>query len=785
MQNEDQKTLFALTQPALPKKKSEEVDFLVVDIAKFIPKFSPEILREALTPLPKGTLDQLFIVFHQKIFQDLKNWRELRLLAKKTSLDLSGLKNANSNIQTFSSILENQYDDLTTSYSDAQYDVIKAIRELFLVIDKSLPEYTKVGSKPSSAFSKVQHAVPMLSLGNAFSDEDVADFLDRVRRFLKLDADEMPAIVAEPKIDGLSLSLRYEKGELVRAATRGDGFTGEDVTANVRTIKDIPNVLKGRHIPAACELRGEVYMLKSDFLTLNKKQEEADDTVFANPRNSAAGSLRQKDVSITASRPLKFFAYAWGEMSDYPMASPTQHAMLKWLDKVGFTVNPEITLCKSIDDALAFYNRIGTERASLGYDIDGVVYKVDRIDWQARLGFAGRNPRWAIAHKFAAEQATTILNGIDIQVGRTGAMTPVARLAPVTVGGVVVQNATLHNEDYIKGIGSDGNPIRDGVDIRIGDTVVVQRAGDVIPQVVSVALDKRPKGTKPYEFPQVCPACGSHAVREEGEAVRRCTGALICPAQAVERLKHFVSRNAFDIEGLGEKQVQEFFHDGLIMSAVDIFTLQKRDARSASKLMQREGYGETSVRNLFAAIDARRSVELHRLIYALGIRHVGEGNAKLLARHYGTIEAFREAMLAAAKGGTGEENATEAYQDLNDIGGVGEIVADAVVEFFAEPRNVKALGELLREIEVRPAEKPRKSSPVSSKTVVFTGSLTKFTRDEAKAVAERLGAKVAGSVSKKTDYVVAGEEAGSKLNKARELGVTVLTEDEWLALIVE
>src|SRR6266568_4660290 len=676
------------------------------------------------------------------------------------------------------------YQDDAPKISDADYDALRkranAIEARFPELVTSESPSQKIGAQPSGRFAKVQHAVPMLSLGNAFSDEDVVDFVDRIRRFLKLDADEIPAIVAEPKIDGLSLSLRYENGELVRAATRGDGTTGEDVTGNARTIKDIPNTLKGRKIPAACEVRGEIYMLKQDFLILNKKQAEADDTVFANPRNSAAGSLRQKDVSITASRPLKFFAYAWGEMSELP--ADTQHGMLAWMDKAGFVVNPLTKLCKDLDEVLAFYRKIGEDRASLGYDIDGVVYKIDRLDWQQRLGFVSRNPRWAVAHKFAAEQATTILNGIDIQVGRTGALTPVARLAPVTVGGVVVQNATLHNEDYINGIGNDGNPIRDGVDIRIGDTVVVQRAGDVIPQVVSVVLDKRPKNAKPYSFPQVCPACGSHAVREEGEAVRRCTGALICPAQTVERLRHFVSRNAFDIEGLGEKQVQEFFQDGLIMSPVDIFTLQKRDARSTSRLMQREGYGETSVRNLFAAIDARRSIELHRLIYALGIRHVGEGNAKLLARHYGTIDAFREAMLAAAKHGTGEGNTSEAYQDLNDIGGVGEIVADAVVEFFAEPRNVKALGELLREIEVRPAEQPRKSSPVSSKTVVFTGSLTKFTRDEAKAVAERLGAKVAGSVSKKTDYVVAGEDAGSKLTKARELGVAVLSEDDWLKL---
>src|SRR5882762_7924159 len=661
------------------------------------------------------------------------------------------------------------------SVSDAAYD---ALRRRLEAIEQKFPDLVttdsptqKVGAAPARGFAKVQHAVPMLSLGNAFSDEDVTEFVDRIRRFLKLDADEIPALVAEPKIDGLSLSLRYENGELVRAATRGDGFAGEDVTANVRTIKDIPHALKGRNIPAACEMRGEVYMLKKDFLELNKKQAEADDTVFANPRNSAAGSLRQKDVAITASRPLKFFAYTWGEMSERP--ADTQHGMLEWMDKAGFAVNPLTTLCKSIDDVLTFYRKIGDERASLGYDIDGVVYKVDRLDWQDRLGFVSRSPRWAIAHKFAAEKATTKLLKIEIQVGRTGALTPVAKLAPVTVGGVVVQNATLHNEDEIA-----------RKDIREGDTVVVQRAGDVIPQVVSIVLDKRPKSAKPYQFPQVCPACGSHAVREEGEAVRRCTGALICPAQAVERLKHFVSRNAFDIEGLGEKQVQEFFQDSLIRSPADIFTLQNRDARSANKLAEREGYGETSVRNLFTAIDARRSIELHRLIYALGIRHVGEGNAKLLARHYGTIDAFRDAMLAAAKHGTGEENTSEAYQDLNDIGGIGEIVADAVVEFFAEPRNVKALDQLLNALErVLPAEQPRKSSPVSGKIVVFTGSLEKMTRDEAKATAERLGAKASGSVSKKTDYVVAGPGAGSKLAEAKKLGVAVLTEDEWLKLV--
>jgi DNA ligase (NAD+) len=680
---------------------------------------------------------------------------------------------------------ERYYQKDAPTVSDAAYD---ALRKRLEEIEARFPDLVTansptqtVGAAPARGFAKVQHTVPMLSLGNAFSDEEVAEFVERVQRFLKLGADEIPAIVAEPKIDGLSLSLRYENGELVRAATRGDGFTGEDVTANVRTIKDVPHELKGRNIPAACELRGEVYMLKKDFLALNKKQAEAEDTVFANPRNSAAGSLRQKDVAITASRPLKFFAYTWGEMSERP--SDTQHGMLKWMEKAGFVVNPLVTLCKSVDDVLAFYRRIGDERASLGYDIDGVVYKVDRLDWQERLGFVSRSPRWAIAHKFAAEQATTILNGIDIQVGRTGAMTPVARLEPVTVGGVVVSNATLHNEDYIKGIGNDGQPIREGVDLRVGDTVVVQRAGDVIPQVVSVILDKRPKNAKPYVFPHKCPNSGSHAVREEGEAVRRCTGALICPAQAVERLKHFVSRLAFDIDGLGEKQIQEFYDDGLIMHPVDIFTLEKRDARAAKKLRDREGFGEVSVRNLFAAIDARRRIELNRLIFALGIRHVGEGNAKLLARHYGSIENFRVAMAEAAAAQAEEGNASEAYADLNNIAGIGDIVADAVVEFFAEKRNVKALNDLLAEIEVLPMEQARKDSAVAGKTVVFTGSLEKFTRDEAKASAERMGAKVSGSVSKKTDLVVAGPGAGSKLKDAEKHGVKVISEDDWLKLI--
>ena len=664
------------------------------------------------------------------------------------------------------------YQQDAPTVSDADYD---GLRRRVAELEAEFPNLVtpaspsqKVGAAPSRAFAKVQHAVPMLSLGNAFNDEDVAEFVARIRRFLRLREGEFPALVAEPKIDGLSLSLRYENGELTRAATRGDGFTGEDVTANVRTMKEIPERLKGKAHPAACEIRGEVYMLKQDFLALNKKQQEAGDTIFANPRNSAAGSLRQKDVSITASRPLKFFAYAWGEMSEPP--SDTQHGMLTWMQKAGFVVNPLIRPCRSLEDVLGFYRSIGEQRAALPYDIDGVVYKVDRLDWQERLGFAGRAPRWAIAHKFAAERATTVLEKIEIQVGRTGALTPVARLSPINVGGVVVQNATLHNEDEIA-----------RKDVREGDTVVLQRAGDVIPQIVSVIEEKRPASAKPYQFPTTCPACGSHAVRENGEVVRRCTGAMICPAQAVEGLKHFVSRLAFDIDGLGDKQIQEFYDAGWIMRPVDIFTFEKRGGRA--KLAEQEGYGDISIRNLFAAIDARRKIDLHRLIFALGIRHIGEGNAKLLARHYGSIDAFRAAMLEAAAGQSEEGNASEAYADLNAIGGIGEIVADAVVEFFAERRNVAALDDLLGEIGVLPAAQAASDSPVAAKTVVFTGSLEKFTRDEAKARAERLGAKVAGSVSKKTDYVVAGEDAGSKLTKARELGVAVLSEDEWLQLI--
>ncbi len=533
---------------------------------------------------------------------------------------------------------------------------------------------------------------------------------------------------------------------------------GEDVTANVKTVKAIPHKLKGKNLPAVCELRGEVYMTKADFLALNKRQAEAGGQIFANPRNSAAGSLRQKDPSITASRPLGFFAYSWGELSERP--ADTQSGMLQWFDKAGFDTNPLWKTVSSVEEMIAFYRAIETERAQLDYDIDGVVYKIDRLDWQERLGFVSRSPRWAVAHKFAAEQATTVINGIEIQVGRTGALTPVAKLEPVTVGGVVVQNASLHNEDYIKGIGNDGEPIRGGVDIRIGDSVIVQRAGDVIPQIVDVLLDKRPKGARPYLFPTLCPACGSHAVRElnprsgREDSVRRCTGGLICPAQAVERLRHFVGRDGFDIEGFGEKQVQAFYAEGIVTEPADIFTLETRDKRAANKLAAREGYGETSTRNLFAAIEARRTIPLNRLIYALGIRHVGETNARLLARHYGTIESFLAGVIAA-----GEDEDSEALQELTTIGGIGEVVGEAIVEFFKEKQNREAVERLLEQITVTPMEQVRRDSPVAGKTVVFTGALEKMTREEAKAMAERLGAKVSGSVSKKTDYLVAGPGA--------------------------
>ncbi|WP_434710509.1 NAD-dependent DNA ligase LigA [Rhizobium sp. YTUHZ045] len=674
--------------------------------------------------------------------------------------------------------------------SDADYDALKrrndALEAQFPELIREDSPSRRVGAAPSVTFSPVVHARPMLSLDNTFSQEDVQDFVAGVYRFLGRLPDQSIAFTAEPKIDGLSMSIRYENGRLTTAATRGDGTAGENVTANIRTISEIPNQLP-KDVPAVVEIRGEVYMAKSDFLALNRQMEAEGKQTYVNPRNTAAGSLRQLDAKVTASRKLKFFAYAWGEMSDLP--ADTQFGMVQTFKDWGFPVNPLMKRLNSVADILAHYDEIGLKRPDLDYDIDGVVYKVDSLELQQRLGFRSRSPRWATAHKFPAEQAFTEVEKIEIQVGRTGALTPVARLKPITVGGVVVTNATLHNEDYIKGIGNSGERIRPKEhDIREGDTVIVQRAGDVIPQILDVVMEKRLAEAKPYDFPKTCPVCGSHAVREVNEktgkmdSVRRCTGGFICRAQATEHLKHFVSRNAFDIEGLGSKQIDFFFENEdaslQIRTAPDIFTLEKRQAQSLTKLENIDGFGKVSVGKLYAAINERRSIALHRFIYALGIRHVGETTAKLLARSYGTYEAFATAMKEAAP------LSGDAWNDLNAIEGIGEVVARAIVEFYKEPRNIEVIGRLLEEVTPAAAEQPvTTGSPVAGKTVVFTGSLEKFTRDEAKARAESLGAKVAGSVSKKTDIVVAGPGAGSKLDKARELGVQTMDEDEWLALI--
>lgn len=672
--------------------------------------------------------------------------------------------------------------------SDRDYD---ALRLRYLALEAHFPDLKgkgsladRIGAKPSEKFAKIRHAKPMLSLGNAFSDQDVVDFIDRIRLFLKWPESEALLVTAEPKIDGLSLSLRYEAGRLVHAATRGDGEEGEDVTANVLSIAEIPKFLVSEAHPRIAEIRGEVYLRHDDFAVLNERQAQAGDKIFANPRNAAAGSLRQLDPAITASRPLRFFAYTWGEMSEMP--AETQTGMVACFAGWGFKTNPLMRSCASTEELLLHYRMIERERANLGYDIDGVVLKVDRLDLQTRLGFVARAPRWAIAYKFPAELATTVLEAIEIQVGRTGALTPVARLRPVTVGGVVVTNATLHNEDYIKGLDSKGLPIREGVDIRVGDTVTVKRAGDVIPRVESVDLTRRPADSVPYVFPTLCPACGSHAVREVNarsgklDAVRRCTGGLICPAQGAERLKHFVARDALDIDGLGDKQIAFFYADPdlPVRQPADIFTLESRDAANLKKLKDKEGFGALSVAKLFAAIAARRQVPLHRFIYALGIRHVGESTAKLLARHYGSFDGLMAASVAAA------DPDSEAYRELGAIDGIGETVAEALVAFFGEPHNREVLAALLAQVTPLPsADIIDHTSPVAGQTVVFTGALTRMTRDEAKAMAERFGAKVAGSVSKKTDLVVAGPGAGSKLKEAEKHGVKVIDEDAWFTLV--
>jgi DNA ligase (NAD+) len=669
---------------------------------------------------------------------------------------------------------ERYYQQDAPAISDADYDALRRRND---DIEARFPELVRpdspsqrVGAPPAEKFAKVRHSVAMLSLDNAFGRDDVEGFVDQIRRFLRLDVEAETVFTAEPKIDGLSVSLRYENGRFVQGATRGDGLEGEDITANLRTVEDVPARLKGSGFGDVCEVRGEVYMTHADFARLNERQQEAGKAVFANPRNSAAGSLRQLDPAVTASRPLRFFAYGWGETGKLP--ADTQWGVYDHMRDWGLPTNPLMRQVKSVDEMMAFHAEIEAGRAALGYDIDGVVYKLDRLDWQQRLGFRTRTPRWAIAHKFPAEKATTILEAIEIQVGRTGALTPVAKLKPVNVGGVVVRNATLHNEDEIA-----------RKDVRVGDTVIVQRAGDVIPQIVEVVADKRPEGSEPYAFPTVCPACGSHAVREVNQktgkldVVRRCTGGLVCPAQAMERLRHFVSRNAFDIEGMGEKIILAFHQEGLVRTPADIFTLEARDAQRPDRIRDRDGWGETSAKNLFAAIDARRTIGLDRFIYALGIRHVGETTARLLARSYGTLEAFLTAMREAARG-----RDTEAFADLDSIGGIGEVVAAAIAEFFAEPHNIEVVEALLEHVTVTPLPSVDTASPVAGKTVVFTGALERMTREEAKAMAERLGAKVSGSVSRKTDLVVAGPGAGSKLKSAQGFGVEVIDEAEWLRL---
>ena len=660
------------------------------------------------------------------------------------------------------------YEQSEPEIEDTAYDGLRrqniAIEQRFPALVRFDSPTHKVGAPPAAGFAKVRHRVPMLSLGNAFNDADMVDFIARARRFLKLDVEETVALMVEPKIDGLSASLRYENGIYVQGATRGDGEEGEDATENLRTVLDLPAQLTGQYIPEVIEVRGEIYITRADFVALNRGREAEGVRPFVNARNTASGGLRQIDTSLTAKRRLRFFAYSWGEMSD-----PITGLYGDYLDRLkrwGFQVNPKARPCSTLEDGLAHYRHIVAKRDSLPYEIDGVVFKINRIDWQERLGAAGREPRWAMAYKFAAEQAETVLEKILIQVGRTGALTPVAELAPVAVGGVTVSRASLHNQDEIA-----------RKDVREGDHVIVQRAGDVIPQIVRVVPEKRPADSKEFPFPKICPECGSIAVRESGEVARRCTGGLVCPAQAVERLRHFVSRDAFDIEGLGEKQIKAFWQEGLVRSPADIFTLETRDETAEQPLATRKGWQEKSAGNLFAAIAARRDIPLERLIFALGIRHIGQTTARLLARRYGDFAALRDALAAAV------DRDGEAYAELVDIDGIGAAAAEALVDFIAEEHNSQVLSQLEMTLEIAPFEAPAATSPVSGKTVVFTGTLSLMSRAEAKARAEALDAKVSGAVSKKTDFVVAGEEAGSKLKKAVELGVTVLSEQEWLDLI--
>jgi DNA ligase (NAD+) len=712
--------------------------------------------------------------------------RRAKLIAELPVEDLTKRQAASEHVRLAEEIARHDklyHEQDAPEISDAAYD---ALRRRLLAIEKAFPEVRtpdsptqRVAPTPTTAFAKVTHGVPMLSLDNAFSGEEVGEFLDRVRRFLGLGANIEIALQCEPKIDGLSCSLRYEQGRLVRAATRGDGTTGEDVTPNIRTISAVPQELAGRGVPEMLDVRGEVYMTRADFLALNKRQEQEEGKIFANPRNAAAGSLRQLDPAITARRPLSFFAYAWGEAE--PRAWQSQSEWFAAMKRWGLPINPLTRLCRSTEEVLAYWQEIRDMRTALPYDIDGVVYKVDRVDWQERLGFVSRAPRWAIAHKFPAEQARTRLTGIAIQVGRTGALTPVAELEPVNVGGVMVARATLHNADEVARL-----------DVRVGDMVSIQRAGDVIPQVLGIVPEERPKGAKPYKFPAACPCeLKTEVVSEEGGVVRRCSGGLECPFQQVERLRHFVSRQAFDIEGLGLVHIESFWRDGLLRSPAELFRLHRR----AKDIQDREGWGEQSVTKLLAAIEARRKIGLDRFIYALGMPMIGEATARGLAKEYVTVEDWLDGMVSASRERAKHADETKkekaaadvgpAYGKLCNVPDIGVTTADKVAEFFAEEHNVHAVKDLLKELDVQPFRLSARaaSSKVAGKTVVFTGTLEKMTRTEAKARAESLGAKVAGSVSARTDYVVVGADAGSKAKKAAELGLKTLTEDEWLELI--
>lgn len=659
------------------------------------------------------------------------------------------------------------YQDNQSDILDSEYDTLR--RELE-DLEKQFPELLtgesptqKVGAKPAKGFKKVEHALPMLSLSNVFSDEDVEDFLARIRRFLSLPENENIEIIAEPKIDGLSCSIRYENGKLVKAATRGDGYVGEDITANVKTINDLPHELQNNP-PDILEVRGEIYMTHEDFQALNVAQETAGQNIFANPRNAAAGSTRQLNPEITKSRPLKIFIFGIGATSE-EYAPKTEDEIMQDLKNWGLPV-AQTKLLDTKDSIFQNYLETLSNRTNLNYDIDGIVYKINDLDYQSRLGFVARSPRWATAHKFPAEQAVTILEAIDIQVGRTGALTPVARLKPVNVGGVIVSNATLHNQDEIE-----------RKDVRIGDTVVVQRAGDVIPQITEVKLDKRPANSTPYTFPDTCPVCGSHALRENDDVVKRCTGGLVCDAQAVEHIKHFASRLAFDIEGLGDKIIEQFYAEGLIKTPADIFKLEEKNKTLPTPIREKEGWGDLSEKNLFESINARRDIPLNRFIYALGIRQVGEATAKRLASVYESWDNFKSRMIAASN----KESA--AYENLINIDDIGPIASDCIIHFFAEEHNLEILETLESELNIQNFQKPKiQDNPFAGKTVVFTGTLEQTSRQEAKAKAESLGAKVAGSVSAKTDYLVAGEKAGSKLKKAQEAGVEILTEQQWLEM---